>query len=112
MWTPDYYVHLVDLGHGVNGVTVPNSDGTFDIYLNSSLSESQRRACLEHEKRHVLSDHFYKSRPLGSLEREADGESVRPGYLTVFNLPTSTHIPLFPSLRSLNSYLKSLEKKI
>ncbi len=112
MWSPDYYVHLVDLGHGVNGVTVPNSDGTFDIYLNSALPEGQRRLCLEHEKRHILSDHFYQPRDVNTLEQEAGGAQVRPNRLTVFDLPTSTHIPLFSSLRALNAYLNSLDASL
>ena len=49
MWTPDYFVRLVELPASVEGVTVPNDDGSFDIYINSRLGEERRRAKLEHE---------------------------------------------------------------
>lgn len=35
MWTPVYYVRLAPLPLSVDGVTLPNNDGSFDIYLNS-----------------------------------------------------------------------------
>ena len=49
MWTPDYFVRLVELPLTVEGCTVPNDDGSFDIYINSLLSGERQRAKLEHE---------------------------------------------------------------
>ena len=34
----DTYVRLVSLPTRVEGVTLPNDDGSFDIYINSRLS--------------------------------------------------------------------------
>lgn len=73
MWTPEYFVRILDLPPAVEGVTLPNDDGTFDIYLNSRLSPRRRKECLEHELRHIFRDHFYSERPVEDLEREADG---------------------------------------
>lgn len=60
MWTPVYYVRLVPLPASVDGVTVPNDDGTFDIYLNANLCEARQQDRLQHEIKHVLEDHFYQ----------------------------------------------------
>lgn len=72
MWTPDYFAHLVDLPPSVEGVVVPNPDGSFEIYVNSSLCPARRQECLEHEIRHIMRDHFYKDQPVSQCEQEAD----------------------------------------
>lgn len=98
MWTPQYFVRLVDLPRAVRGVTVPNEDGTFDIYLSLRLSPRLRRECLEHELRHVLRDHFYSDSPVGDLERDADG----------VNLPApASAVPYFKDLPSLLAHLRA-----
>ena len=77
MWTPDYFVRLVELPRTVNGVTLPNDDGTFDIYLNSLLTEDEQRTALEHEIEHIIQDHFYNDvKPLRQIEAEADKKPV------------------------------------
>lgn len=59
MWTPEYYVRLLDLPPAVEGVTVPNDDGTFDIYINALLPEERQQEKLAHELEHIRKDHFY-----------------------------------------------------
>ena len=77
MWTPDYFVRLVELPRTVNGVTLPNDDGTFDIYLNSLLTEDEQKTALEHEIEHIRQDHFYNDvKPLRQIEAEADKKPV------------------------------------
>ena len=77
MWTPDYFVRLVELPRTVNGVTLPNDDGTFDIYLNSLLTEDEQKTALEHEIEHIIQDHFYNDvKPLRQIEAEADKKPV------------------------------------
>ena len=77
MWTPDYFVRLVELPRTVNGVTLPNDDGTFDIYLNSFLTEDEQKTALEHEIEHIIQDHFYNDvKPIRQIEAEADKNPV------------------------------------
>lgn len=79
MWTPDYFVRLVELPRTVNGVTLPNDDGTFDIYLNSLLTEDEQKTALEHEIEHIRQDHFYNDvKPLRQIEAEADKNPAAP----------------------------------
>ena len=79
MWTPDYFVRLVELPRTVNGVTLPNDDGTFDIYLNSLLTEDEQKTALEHEIEHIIQDHFYNDvKPLRQIEAEADKKPAEP----------------------------------
>ena len=77
MWTPDYFVRLVELPRTVNGVTLPNDDGTFDIYLNRLLTDDEQKTALEHEIEHIIQDHFYNDvKPLRQIEAEADKKPV------------------------------------
>lgn len=117
MWTPDYFVRVVDFPAAVQGVTVPNDDGTFDIYLSSHLSEARRRECLEHELRHIFKDHFYSERPVEDLEREADGLNIAPPAPVgkpaavksrVKNVFRREELPVFSSLEDLQTYIELL----
>lgn len=54
------FVRLIPLPRGVKGVTIPNCDNTFDVYINSNLSDQSKRKALDHELRHIKFDHFYK----------------------------------------------------
>lgn len=72
----DYYLRLVELPVRVEGVTLPNSDGSFSIYINSLLSEEKRRQVLEHELSHIEKEHFYLDMSVRQMERQASGESI------------------------------------
>ena len=71
----DYYLRLVELPVRVEGVTLPNSDGSFNIYINSLLSEDKRRQVLAHELRHIEKEHFYLDMSVRQMERQAGGEN-------------------------------------
>ena len=43
MWTPEYFVRYVELPLKVDGVTIPNNDGTFDIYINALHTEPHQK---------------------------------------------------------------------
>lgn len=71
MWTPEYFVRYLDLPPKVNGVTVPNDDGTFDIYINARHSAEHQADILAHELWHIMQDHFYTGRSVSDCERDA-----------------------------------------
>lgn len=65
------FVRLVALPIAVRAVTLPNDDGTFDIYVNSNLAEELRQKALAHELEHIRQDHFYNDDPVWINEKEA-----------------------------------------
>lgn len=65
------FIRLVPLPHAVRAVTLPNDDDTFDIYVNSSLSEELQASAVEHELNHIRKDHFYDCNPVWFNEQEA-----------------------------------------
>lgn len=82
---PDYFVHVVSLPAAIDGVTVPNDDGTFDVYLNSNQPEAVQKRWLRHEVAHILSDHFYKALDVAEMERQAEDEVPEDNGLKVFS---------------------------
>ena len=102
----DYYVRPVPLPRKVEGVTIPNDDGTFDIYINSSLSRPRQEAALQHELRHLKGEHFYREMPIERMERQAEGESISP----IFS-PEDDKVPCFHSEQALANWLNSLPRQ-
>ena len=67
------FVRLIRLPtEAVRAVTLPNDDGTFDIYINKRLPEELQQKALEHELKHIRKDHFYNEDPVWVNEEEAE----------------------------------------
>ena len=68
----DVFVREIPMLPHIRGVTVPNDDGTFSIYINASLSAEARREALEHEIYHIRHDHLDQSElHVSSCEKDA-----------------------------------------
>ena len=99
----DTYVRLVSLPAKVEGVTLPNDDGSFDIYINSRLSPARQQETLAHEMRHIRHEHFYLDMPISRMERQADGEA-----LNAVLHPPAGKIACFASEDALSHWLDAL----
>lgn len=67
----DIIIRLTMLPAKVNGVTVVDDNGDYNIYINSNLSgEALRRAC-KHELSHVAKNHHYEDGIIAVFEKEA-----------------------------------------
>lgn len=97
----DYFVREIVLPLSVEGVTLPNADGSFDIYINSLLSPSRRSEVLEHELNHISRDHFYLEMPITLMERQADGEAVN-----IVLHPPAGMLPVFRSEYAMLEWLR------
>lgn len=81
MWTPVYFVRYITFPARVDGVTIPNDDGTFDIYINQNLCPEKQIATLQHELAHIKADHFYDDiDPVDQIEAQADCWGVNTDY--------------------------------
>lgn len=67
----EVFVRYISFPYTVKGVTLPNDDGTFSIYINSVLPEPQQREALRHELSHVRDGHFYDCAPVNENELSA-----------------------------------------
>lgn len=67
------FVRCVPLPRCAEAVTIPNDDGTFDIYINNCLSACKQTAALKHELSHIKRDHFYNDvKEIETVEAEAN----------------------------------------
>lgn len=114
MWTPVYFVRQVPLPATIEGVSVPNDDGTFDIYLNANLCEARQQECLQHEIKHIIEDHFYQeTKTVSQLEQEANGtvEASPPRLPNIFKESPPGTIPYFSSLESFRNYMFAMREQ-
>lgn len=65
-------VRVAALPSTVRGVTVPDEDGNYNVYLNQRLSyETQRRAYL-HEIEHITEDDFNSDESVHIIEKRTN----------------------------------------
>ena len=65
----DFVVREVPFPYSVKSCVTPNNDGSFSIYINSKLSQDQKRKALDHEIDHIENDDFYNNKPIDKIER-------------------------------------------
>ncbi len=70
----DYYLYFEDFPHmGVPGVTVLNTDGTVNIFINTLYKPEIQTRTVKHELRHMVLNHFFTDwLPIETKELEAD----------------------------------------
>ena len=67
----EYFIRYIPLPFHVEGVTVPNDDGTYSIYINSNLPEDKQKKTLRHEVEHIRLNHLYVLDDIQTIESEA-----------------------------------------
>lgn len=112
MWTPEYFVRYAEFPRTIEAVTLPNDDGTFDIYINSLLPECVQKVKLEHEIRHIARDHFYAEKPVAECEAEANGKrSVPKPIPDIFSEAPADTIPIFNTLDIFKAYMFTMQEQ-
>ncbi len=106
MKIPDHFVRIIDLPAAVRGVTVPNDDGTFSIYINALYDTDTQRHTLEHELEHLARDHFYRPGSVALQEAEASGKAPAAADAPP---PGPPRIRRYASLAALEAYLRSID---
>lgn len=65
-------VRTICLPYSVKGLTVPDEDGDYNIYINTQLNYETQRKTLKHEVEHIKQDHFCSIQPVSILEKNID----------------------------------------
>lgn len=68
-------IRLVDLPATVHGMTIIDTEGDYNVYINARLSEDDRVEAYRHEIEHIRLGHFYDERPVAERETEAEKEA-------------------------------------
>ena len=61
-------VRYISLPVSVRAFTVPDSQGNFNVYINSSLSFEQQRKSFEHEMCHIENGDFFRDETAVCIE--------------------------------------------
>lgn len=68
----EVFIRLLELPPTIHGATVLDSDGNFNVYINSLLSYDAQRKTARHELIHIKKEHFYDYEPVVHNELEAN----------------------------------------
>lgn len=68
----DIYIRGINLPFRVNGVTVVDSDGNYNVYVNNQLGHNAQLKTFQHELNHIKRKHFEDFNPVIHNEIEAD----------------------------------------
>ena len=69
------YIRGIKLPLTVKGVTVLDSEGDFNVYINILLSYNTQQIATKHEIGHITKEHFYDYEPVVYNELEANVSS-------------------------------------
>ena len=64
----DYCIRYIDLPCTVNGMTVQDIDGFYNIYINSRLNFEQQNKAIQHEMCHIARGDFDSCECLEKIE--------------------------------------------
>ncbi len=64
----DFFVRLVSFPVPAEGMTMPNDDGTFSVYINAGIPEPKQVGAYFHEVRHIESGDFCGEKDIREVE--------------------------------------------
>lgn len=68
----EIFIRLLELPPTIRGATVLDSDGNYNVYINSLLGYDAQRKTARHELIHIKNEHFYDYEPVVHNELEAN----------------------------------------
>lgn len=68
----EIFIRGIKLPLTVKGVTVLDSDGNYNVYINIMLSNETQSKAVRHEITHIKKEHFYDYEPVVHNELEAN----------------------------------------
>lgn len=66
------YIRGIELPPKIKGVTVVDTEGDYNVYINTLLSPSAQKKAQKHELTHIIKDHFFDNEPVVYNEMEAN----------------------------------------
>lgn len=61
-------VRLMPMPPSLRGVTIPDPDGNYNIYINQNLAYEMQRKTYLHELEHIEKGHFNSDKPVSEIE--------------------------------------------
>ena len=74
----EYCIRFIPLPITLKGITVEDSSGFYNIYINSSLSYEEQQKAIKHEISHVTGNDFNAQKPLYMVEPYRPAREQQP----------------------------------
>lgn len=74
----EYCIRFIPLPTTLKGITVEDSSGFYNIYINSSLSYEEQQKAIKHEISHVTGNDFNAQKPLYMVEPYRPAREQQP----------------------------------
>ena len=74
----EYCIRFIPLPTTLKGITVEDSSGFYNIYINSSLSYEEQQKAIKHEISHVTGNDFNAQKPLYMVEPYRSAREQQP----------------------------------
>ena len=68
----DIFIRGIQFPLTIEGATALDSDGNYNVYINTLLSEKTQKRTIRHELNHIRKEHFYDYEPVIHNELEAN----------------------------------------
>jgi len=68
-------VRVIKLPTTIRGVTIPDPEGCYNVYINKNLSCEMQKEVLLHETAHIVNGDFCSNEPVSVLEERAKYEN-------------------------------------
>lgn len=75
-------VRCIDMPYCVKGVTIPHSDGTYNIFINARYSADMQKQIYKHELCHLHSNDFDNFEKINECEKRAKNSELIAAGLT------------------------------
>lgn len=74
----EYCIRFIPLPTTLKGITVEDSSGFYNIYINNSLSYEEQQKAIQHELSHVTGNDFNVQKPLYMVEPYRPAQEQQP----------------------------------
>lgn len=68
----EVFIRGLKLPLAIEGATVLDADGNYNVYINTLLSYETQKRTVRHELAHIKKEHFYDYEPVVHNELEAN----------------------------------------
>lgn len=65
------FLRLASMPMTVKGVTIPDAEGDYTVFINDALCPETRKRVIEHEMAHIRQNHFSDTLTVEDAERDA-----------------------------------------
>lgn len=82
----EVFVREIRLPYKVKGATIKDSNGDYNVYLNSLIADEQKMNALAHELLHIAEGDFYKEEAAVEIEEKRKTPVSRRPLFTAKNV--------------------------